>query len=206
MLVDRAALNRHIGPERRQRLVQAGTAVDDDEFRRLQAARDQVVQQSPPSRFALPAHVLDRQQHLLAVRTHAERHQQRDRRRLLVETHAHDRAVKNQPDDRLVGKRSGVPDVPVAFGLAPHAADGILPHRAAEQRRQGAAHPARVGPGQIGARDQGVGPFCPPLVGGNGRVPPFCRLAFGGRQPGARHANRGGAESAQNATLPMAVT
>src|ERR1700679_4240586 len=49
-------------------------------------------------------------------------------------------------DDRLGGKRSGVPDVPVAFGLAPHSADSILPHRAAEQRRQGAAHPARVGP------------------------------------------------------------
>ena len=62
VLVHRAALNRHIGPERRQRLVQAGTAVDDDEFRRLQAARGQVVQQGPPSRFAFPAHVLDRQQ------------------------------------------------------------------------------------------------------------------------------------------------
>ena len=37
--------------------------------------------------------------------------------RLLVKTHAHDRAIKNKADDRLIGERAGVPGVPVAFGL-----------------------------------------------------------------------------------------
>ena len=51
-----AALDRPVRPKRRERLVQAGTAIDDDEFRVSQAARDEVVEQRPPGRFALPAH------------------------------------------------------------------------------------------------------------------------------------------------------
>ena len=147
VLVHRAALNRRLGPERCERPIKAGTAIDDNEFRRLHAARDQVVQQRPPSRFALPAHVLDRQQHFLAVGAHAQRDEQRDRGRLLVEPHTHNRAVEYEADDGLVLERAGVPYVPVAFGLAPHPADRVLAHGAIEQRRQCAAHTAGVGPG-----------------------------------------------------------
>ena len=60
----RAALNRHVGPERGERLLEAGRAVDDDEFRRLQATFDQIVEERPPGLLTLSTHVLDRQQHL----------------------------------------------------------------------------------------------------------------------------------------------
>ena len=62
VLVHGAALNRHVGPKRRERLIKAGTAIDNNEFRRLQTARNEIIEQSPPGRFAFPAHVLDRQQ------------------------------------------------------------------------------------------------------------------------------------------------
>src|SRR5512132_1681368 len=58
VLVDGAALGRHLGPQRRQRLLEAGSAVDDQEFGRLQPAGDQVVEERPPSGLALAAHVL----------------------------------------------------------------------------------------------------------------------------------------------------
>ena len=48
------------------------------------------------------------------------------------------------------------------------------------------AHPARVGPGKIGASDQRVGLFRPPLVGRNGRILPLDRLpvrCFNGPSP-----------------------
>jgi hypothetical protein len=114
VLVHGAALNRHVGPKRRERLIKAGTAIDNNEFRRLQTARNEIIEQSPPGRFAFPTHVLDRQQYLLAVAAHAKRQEQRDRGCLLVKTHAHDRAIKNKADDRLIGERAGVPGVPVA--------------------------------------------------------------------------------------------
>jgi hypothetical protein len=60
LLMHGAALDRNIGPQRRQRLLQAGRAVDDDEFRRLQAAFDQIVEQRPPGRLSLAAHLLCR--------------------------------------------------------------------------------------------------------------------------------------------------
>jgi hypothetical protein len=40
--------------------------------------------------------------------------------------------------------------------------------------------PARVGPGQIRARNQGVRPLRAPLVGRDGRIPPLGRLAVRG--------------------------
>jgi hypothetical protein len=42
-LVHRVALNRDIGPQRSQRRIQPRGAVDDDEFRRLQATFDKIV-------------------------------------------------------------------------------------------------------------------------------------------------------------------
>ena len=177
VLVHRAALDRHVGPQRRQRLFEARRAVDDDEFRRLQSAPDEIVEQRPPGRLALAAHVLDRQQHFLAVRAHAERDEQRDRGRLLVEPHAHDRAVEYEPHDRLFGERAGVPGVPVALHLAPDPADHVLADRPGEHRLQRTAHAAGVGPGEISAGDQGVGGPGAALVGAKRSAPPFARLA-----------------------------
>ena len=62
----------HLRPQRRQRLLQAGRAVDDQEFGRLQPAGDQVVKQRPPGGLALAAHVLRGEQHFLAVAADAE--------------------------------------------------------------------------------------------------------------------------------------
>ncbi len=55
VLVNRAALNQNIRPKRGQRLLEAGSAIDDDELRRLQAAIDEAVEERPPGGFASAA-------------------------------------------------------------------------------------------------------------------------------------------------------
>ena len=72
VLVDRAALDRHAVPDGGNRLVEPRCAVDNEELRRSQAALDEIVEDSAPGLGALAAHALDREQHLLAVRAHAE--------------------------------------------------------------------------------------------------------------------------------------
>jgi len=52
VLVHRATLNRHVRPQRGERLLQTRRAVDDDELRRRQSAVDQIVEQRAPSGFA----------------------------------------------------------------------------------------------------------------------------------------------------------
>jgi hypothetical protein len=52
--------------------LEAERAVDDGEFRRLQATFDKVIEKCPPGGFALPADILDRQKNLLAVLPDAE--------------------------------------------------------------------------------------------------------------------------------------
>ena len=96
-----------MAPERGKRFLEAGRAVDDDEFRRLQAAIDEIVEKRPPGGFAFAAHVLDRQENLLAVLPDAEGDEQGNRGRFLVEPDAHDRAIEDQPDDRLVRRANG---------------------------------------------------------------------------------------------------
>jgi hypothetical protein len=66
------------------------------EFRRLQATFDKIIEERSPGCLAFAAHILDRQQHLLAIFPHAQRHEKRNRRGLLAEPHAHDRAVENE--------------------------------------------------------------------------------------------------------------
>ncbi len=61
MLVNRAALERNGGPERRESLRHTRCAVDNEQVRRWQATGDQVVDQRAPGRLAFPAHVADRQ-------------------------------------------------------------------------------------------------------------------------------------------------
>jgi hypothetical protein len=158
-------------------------------FRRLQTSIDQIIEERPPGRLALSAHVLDRQQNFLAVLPDDQRHEKRNRRGLLVEPHPHHCAVENEPDDWLVLQGARVPIVPIAFHLAPNSADRVLPHGAAKQSRKRPAHPARVSPGKIGAGNQRVGQFRAPLVGRNGRVlpstvlPPMFPDGLEGRRP-----------------------
>src|SRR5271169_6600022 len=102
VLVHGAALDRRVGPERRQRLFQTRRAVGDDQLRRPQSALDEIVEQRAPGGFAFSAHAPDRQQYLLAVGPHAERDQKRDRGRALVEADTDNRAVEDQPHDWLL--------------------------------------------------------------------------------------------------------
>jgi hypothetical protein len=108
MFMHGAALDSDIEPQCCKRLLEAGRAVNDDKFRRFQAALDEIVEKRPPGGFAFAAHVLDRQENLLAVLSHAEGDKQGNRGRFLVEPYAHDRAIEDEVDDRLCGERSGV--------------------------------------------------------------------------------------------------
>ena len=156
VLVDRAPLGRHLGPQRGQRPLEPGRAVDDEELGRAQAARDEVVEQGPPGGLALAAHALDGEQHLLPVAADAEHHQQGEAGGLAVEAHPDHRPVEDQADDVLAREVAPVPGLPVGLQLAPGAADDVLADRAPEQRGQGTPHPPRVGTGQVGAGDQGL--------------------------------------------------
>src|SRR5215471_14064658 len=72
VLVDRAALRRHVAPEGGQCLLQPRTAVDDQKLWLAQPALDEIVENGAPRRAGLAAHVLGGQQHFLAVLAHAE--------------------------------------------------------------------------------------------------------------------------------------
>ena len=149
VLVNCAPLHRHAIPDGGNRLVEPRRAVDDEELGPSQTALDEIVEDSAPGLGALSAHAFDCEQHLLAVRAHAEDNEQRDRGRLAVEPHAHHRAVENKPHDRLLDQRAGIPGVPVGLHLAPHPAHRVLAHRAAKQRRERPAYPPCIGAGKI---------------------------------------------------------
>ena len=68
VLMNRAALDQHAAPKRGKSFLETRRAIDNDEFGRLQATIDEIVEKRPPGCFALPSHVLDRQQHFLAGR------------------------------------------------------------------------------------------------------------------------------------------
>src|SRR5580658_3688730 len=145
MLVYCAPLHRHAVPDSGNCLFKPWRAVDDEELGPSQTALDEIIEDSAPCLGAFAAHALDCEQYLLAVLAHTDNDEQRDGSRLTVEPHAHHGAVENEPHDRLVGQRTGVPGIPVGLHLAPHPAHGVLAHRAAEQGRERTAHPARVG-------------------------------------------------------------
>ena len=153
----------------------------------------------------LAAHALDREQHLLAVLAHADDNEQRDRGRLAVEPDPDDGAVEDQPDDRLIGERAGVPGIPVALHLPPHPAHRVLADRAAEQGCERAADPARVGAGEIGRGDQRVGGQRAPLVGPQRLALPLPGRAIGGVEASARHGDLGRTECPRQGTRAAAV-
>src|SRR3954454_23332871 len=181
VLVDRAPLRRHGWPEGGERLPQTGRTVDDEQLGRPQPGSDQFVEQRPPRRLALAAHVLDRQQHLLAVGADAKDDQEGKAGGLPVEPDADDRAVEDQPHDRFGGEITTVPGLPVGLDLAPRAAHDVLADRPAEERREAAAYPARVGAGGIGRGDQRLGGLRATLAGPECLAPPLDRPAALGR-------------------------
>src|SRR6201987_1899748 len=64
MLVDGAALGRHIAPQSGQPLLQPSPAIDNQELRLAQPARDETGGVGGPRLAGLGPHILDRQQHL----------------------------------------------------------------------------------------------------------------------------------------------
>ncbi len=205
MLVDGAALGRHIAPDGRQSRLQARAAVDDQKLGLAQPTLHEVIENRSPGLLCLATHVLHGQQYFLAVLADPEHDQQRDRCGLFVEPDPYHGAVENQADDRLFGERAIVPCLPIALHLPPHPAHRVLAHRAAEQRRERTAHPARVGAGQVGACNQRIGGSRAPLIGGQRLASPLTGLAVGGHQPGARNADLHLAECSQEGSRPMAV-
>src|SRR5208337_3109135 len=142
---------------------------------------------------------------LSPVRPHAERDEHRDRGRLPVEPNARDRAVEDQPDDRLLGERAPIPGIPIALHLAPGPADHVLADRPSERRGKRPPHPAGVGSRKIGPGDQGVGGPGAALIGAQRTAPPFARLAVVPHQPSARHGDPRLAKRARQRPFAMAV-
>ena len=98
VLVNGAALDRQgLAPERDQRGLQSGRAIDDDKFRLLQTACTPIAEEHAPCSFAFSTHILDGKQHLLAIPAHPDRRQNRDVRGLSVQPGLDDRAVQNKP-------------------------------------------------------------------------------------------------------------
>ena len=157
----------------------------------FQATFDQIVEERPPGLLTLSTMFLTASSTFWPL-PDAQRHEKRNRRRLLVEPNAHDRAVEDEPDDRLVLQGARGPGVPVTFHLAPGPANHIFAHSAFENCRKRTAHTARVGPGQIGARDQSFGLFRAPLIGPQRFALPLRRLAVFTDDPGTRDGDLGG--------------
>src|SRR5258707_2220831 len=114
MLVDGAALSRHVTPQGRQRLLQPGPAIDNQKPWLDQPALDEIVENDAPRLAGLATHVLYRQQHLLAVLTHAEHDQKNDFFGLTFEPDLKHGAVDNQADDLLLVMRAVVSSIPNA--------------------------------------------------------------------------------------------
>jgi hypothetical protein len=171
----------------------------------LEATLDEVVEDGAPGFGALRAHVLDCEQHLLAVRAHADDDKQRDRRSFAIEPDANDGAVEDQPYDRLRGERAGVPGIPVALHLPPYSAHYVLADRAAKQGCKRSPHPAGVGTGEVGARNQGVGSQCAPLIRTQHLAVPLRSLAILAVKPGTRHFDLHPAEGPRQRPRPMAM-
>src|SRR5581483_796421 len=108
VLVQGTALHRHAIPHGGDRGLKPGRAVDNEEFGTAQPTADEIVEHSTPGFGALAAHTLDREQHFLTIRTHADDDQQRDGGRLAVEPYPHHGAVEDQSHDRFFGQRAGI--------------------------------------------------------------------------------------------------
>ena len=142
LLVNRAALDRHVVPQAGERRFQAFAAVDDHQFGSAEPTAGQVVQHGPPRGRALATHVLDGEHHLLAVAADTEGNQQRDGRGLAIEPHLDDGAVEDQADDIVAGEITLLPSLPGRAGPLPGPADHVLAHMALEQPGQRSPRPA----------------------------------------------------------------
>jgi hypothetical protein len=163
MLMHGAALGRQLRPKGGKRAFEAGAAIDQQEFWRSQATRDQIVEHGTPGGFALAAHVPDRQQHLLPVTADAEHDQQRNIGRTAVQPNLYHRAVEDQVNEALPSQAAPVPVPPVRLDLAPSAADHVLAHGAFEQSAE------RASPAACWCRQGRLRQSAPPPAGSSAR-------------------------------------
>src|SRR5580704_19357557 len=133
VLMHGAPLHRHAIPNSGNRALKPRAAINDEELGPPQATLDEIIEHSAPSLGALAAHLFDSQENFLAVLAYAEDHEQRNGSGFAVEPHPHHGAVENQPHDRLVGQRAGIPRVPVTLHLAPYSAHCVLADLSAKQ-------------------------------------------------------------------------
>ena len=110
VLVNGAALDRHTVPNSGDCVFEPWSAINDEELGPPQATLSSTARQGLG---ALATHAFDREQHLLSIGAHADIDEQRDRGRCAIEPHPHHGAVENEPHDRLIGQRAGIPGVPV---------------------------------------------------------------------------------------------
>jgi hypothetical protein len=200
----RAALDRHVVPQAGERRFQAFAAVDDHQFGSAEPTAGQVVQHGAPRGLAFAAHVLDGENHLLAVAADTERDQQRDGRGLAIEPHLDHRPIEDQADDVVAGEITRLPRLPGRAGPLPGAADHVLADVALEQLGQRPTHAAGVHAGEIGLGDQRLGPAAEPLVGRQQRALPLLLASFAG-QPRPRHRERQRAEGGDQLARPVPV-
>src|SRR5260221_4342439 len=71
VLMHGAPLHRHAIPNGGNRALKPRAAIDDEQLGPPQAALDEIIEHGAPSLGTLAAHLLDRQQNLLAVLAHA---------------------------------------------------------------------------------------------------------------------------------------
>src|SRR5262249_59185793 len=99
-----------------------------------------------------------------AVRLQPETARRRDRPTFRFEREPNAGAIEDQLSAGLRGERAGVPGIPIALHLPPYSAHYVLADRAAKQGCKRSPHPAGVGTGEAGARNQDVSSPSAPLI------------------------------------------
>ena len=153
VLVHGAALRQCVGPHQADRLLQSCSAVDDDEARRRQTTRNQVIEQTAPGSLGLAADVATACRTFWPSRRTPNSTSNEIDVALPSELHPHHRAIQDQPDNILGSQRTMAPRLSIRLHLPPGPTDDILADRTLEQRSQRSPDPTRVGTGQVGACD-----------------------------------------------------
>ena len=115
----------------------------------------------------------------------------------VAQPHAHDGTVEDEPHDRLIGQRAGIPRLPVTLYLAPNPAHRVLADRAIKHSTQRATHTARIGAGKVAAGDQRIGGQRAALIGPQHLALPLGCLAVRRIQSSARNLHLQLAERSQ---------
>ncbi len=201
VLMHRAALNRHAGPERGERLLEARRAVDNDELgpaqaRAVRSSRStrQAASLSPPMFLTASSNFCPSSRTPSATSSEIVVAFLSSRTRTTVPSRIH-RTIGSSARERAF-HASQSPFTLRQVRLTTSVAHGVF-----ENRRKRQAHPARVGPRQVGASDQCVGGLGAALIGPQRLALPLARLAVLANDPGARHGDLGFSKRAVSVRL-----